>query len=181
MNLGRWDARGARNPVGTCRADLTLIPMPKESAGLLMYRLRNGQREFLLVHPGGPFWKNKDAGVWSIPKGELQPGEDPLAAARREFAEELGLGTQGDFIALTPVRQKGGKRVYVWAFEGDCDPASLKSNTFQMEWPPRSGHLLEFPEVDRAGFFQMHEATQKLNPAQIACLEELERKLNGCP
>jgi len=144
-----------------------------------MYRLRNGKFEFLLVHPGGPFWKNKDAGAWSIPKGELQAGEEPLAAARREFAEELGFDPQGDFIPLTPVQQKNGKRVYVWAFEGNCDPVSLKSNTFQMEWPPRSGRLQEFPEVDRAEFFPMSEAKKHVNPAQVACLEELEKKLTG--
>ena len=144
-----------------------------------MYRLRNRKPEFLLVHPGGPFWKNKDAGAWSIPKGEVQPDEDPLAAARREFAEELGFDAQGDFIPLIQIQQKGGKRVHVWAFAGDCDPSSIKSDTFQMEWPPRSGRLQTFPEVDRAEFFQMDEAKQRINPGQIACLEELETKLTG--
>jgi len=155
------------------------VDMPKESAGLLMYRLRNGQRQFLLVHPGGPLWKNKDAGAWSIPKGEIQPGEEPLAAARREFAEELGFTPYGNFVPLTPIQQKGGKRVFVWAVEGDCDSGSLRSNTFQMEWPPRSGHMQDFPEIDRAEFFVLSEAKLRINPAQIPCLEELGRKLAG--
>ena len=143
-----------------------------------MYRSRNGTLEFLLVHPGGPFWKNKDAGAWSIPKGELQPGEEPLAGAKREFAEELGFEAEGNLIPLSTIQQKGGKRVHVWAVAGDCDPGSLKSNTFQMEWPPRSGHLQAFPEVDRAEFFPINEARQRINPAQVASLEELERKLS---
>ncbi|HTL59637.1 MAG TPA: NUDIX domain-containing protein [Candidatus Limnocylindrales bacterium] len=149
--------------------------MPKESAGLLMYRVRDGELEVLLVHPGGPFWKNKDAGAWSIPKGEIQGDEPALEAARREFAEELGLVPQGNFIPLRAIVQKGGKRVQVWAFEADCDPTTLKSNTFQMEWPPRSGRLQEFPEIDRAAFFAIEEAKSKINPAQIACLEELQK------
>ena len=164
-----------RLPVG----EVHFFRMPKESTGLLMYRRRNAKLELLLVHPGGPFWKNKDTGAWSIPKGELQAGEAPLAAARREFAEELGFDPQSDFIPLTPVQQKSGKRVQVWAFEGNCDPVLLKSNTFQMEWPPRSGQLREFPEVDRAEFFPMAEAKKRINPAQVACLEELEKKLTG--
>jgi predicted NUDIX family NTP pyrophosphohydrolase len=153
--------------------------MPKESAGLLMFCRRKDELEVLLAHPGGPFWKNKDLGAWTIPKGEIQPGEEPLETARREFAEELGFAPEGTFIPLSPIQQKGGKRVQVWAFEGDCDPATMKSNTFQMEWPPRSGRLEEFPEVDRAAFFNLAEAKQRINPAQIACLEELKRKLNG--
>src|SRR5437660_1699230 len=128
--------------------------MPKESAGLLMFRIRNGKLELLLVHPGGPFWKNKDRGAWSIPKGEIQPGEDALTAARREFAEELGFTPEGNFTALTPIRQKGGKRVQVWAFESDCDLSAVKSNTFQMEFPPHSGRMQDFPEIDRAEFFE---------------------------
>lgn len=151
--------------------------MPKESAGLLMFRQRNNELEVLLAHPGGPFWKKKDLGAWTIPKGEIQPGEEPLAAARREFAEELGFTPTGTFIPLSSILQKGGKRVQIWAFEGHCDPPTLKSNTFQMEWPPRSGQMQEFPEVDRVAFFQLGEAKLRINPAQIACLEELERKL----
>ena len=153
--------------------------MPKESAGLLMFRRRNNQPEVLLAHPGGPFWKNKDLGAWTIPKGEIQPGEEPLAAARREFAEELGFTAEGNFVPLIPIQQKGGKRVQVWVFEGDCDPGLVKSNTFQMEWPPRSGSMQEFPEVDRVDFFQLNEAKQRINPAQTACLEELEKHLAG--
>ena len=147
--------------------------MRKVSAGLLMYRMRSGELEFLLVHPGGPLWKNKDAGVWSIPKGEIQPDEDPLAAAKREFAEELGFQPQGGFIELAPIKQKSGKIVRAWAFAGDCDPNQIKSNTFTMEWPPGSGRLSQFPEVDRAAFFRLAEAKEKINPAQIALLEEL--------
>jgi predicted NUDIX family NTP pyrophosphohydrolase len=153
--------------------------MTKESAGLLMFRIRDGRLQLLLAHPGGPFWKNKDAGTWTIPKGEIRPAEQPLAAARREFAEELGFAPEGNFIALTPIRQKGGKRVQVWAFEGDWDPGSLKSNTFQMEWPPRSGRMQEFPEIDRAEFFDFSDAKLQVNSAQVPCLEELEKKLTG--
>jgi len=148
--------------------------MPEISAGLLMYRVREGELEFLLVHPGGPFWKNKDAGVWTIPKGEISPGEDALPAAKREFEEELGVTPQGTFIHLTPVKQKGGKLVHAWAFEGDCDPNQTKSNTFTIEWPRRSGKLCTFPEVDRAAFFPFNAARAKINPAQIALLEELD-------
>ena len=138
-----------------------------------MYRMRSGELEFLLVHPGGPLWKNKDAGVWSIPKGEIELGEDPLAAAKREFAEELGFQPQGNFIELTPIKQKSGKIVRAWAFAGDCDPSQIKSNTFTMEWPPGSGRLSQFPEVDRAAFLRLTEAKEKIIPAQIALLEEL--------
>ncbi len=147
--------------------------MPKESAGLLMYRTRDLRVEVLLVHPGGPFWKNKDIGAWTIPKGELQPGEEPLVAAQREFEEELGFKAQGTFIALQVIKQKSGKVVHTWAFEGDCDPMAVKSNTFQIEWPPRSGHMQEFPEIDRACFFDLDTAREKLNPAQVVWLDEL--------
>ena len=153
--------------------------MPKESAGLLMFRRRNNQLEVLLAHPGGPFWKKKDLGAWTIPKGEIQPGEEPLTAARREFAEELGFSPEGNFIPLSPIQQKGGKRVQVWAFEGNCDPSSVKSNTFEMEWPPRSGRVQIFPEIDRAEFFEFNQAKQRINPGQVACLEELKGKLTG--
>jgi predicted NUDIX family NTP pyrophosphohydrolase len=153
--------------------------MPKESAGLLMYRLRGGALEYLLVHPGGPFWQHKDAGAWSIPKGELLPAEDPLAAAQREFEEEVGFKPQGPFLALTPIKQKGGKIVHAWAFEGDCDPAQIHSNTFSLQWPPGSGRLQQFPEVDRAAFFNAEAGREKLNPAQAEWLEELNRKLTA--
>ena len=153
--------------------------MAKQSAGLLMYRRRDGALEFLLVHPGGPFWKGKDAGTWTIPKGEIQSAETPLAAARREFEEELGLKPQASLLELTPIKQKGGKVVHAWAFEGDCDPASIRSNTFTMEWPPRSGKSYEFPEVDQAAFFTIAQAKDKINLAQWAFLEEVERLLKA--
>jgi len=155
--------------------------MPKISAGLLMCRFREGELEFLLVHPGGPFFQNKDAGAWTIPKGETDPDEDPLAAAKREFEEELGFPPEGAFIALTPVQQKGGKIVHAWAFRGDCDPAQIRSNTFTIEWPPRSGQQQEFPEVDRGAFFKLAAAREKINPAQAPLLDEAAQKLGGNP
>ncbi|HUT88115.1 MAG TPA: NUDIX domain-containing protein [Thermoguttaceae bacterium] len=151
--------------------------MAKTSAGLLMYRVRGGTIEVLLVHPGGPFWRKKDEGAWSIPKGEVESGEELLATARREFHEELGLEAAGSFIPLTPIRQKGGKVVHAWAFEGDCDPAAIRGNTFTMEWPPKSGRAKEFPEVDKAAFFDLEAARRKINPAQAALLDRLDRLL----
>ena len=142
-----------------------------------MYRVRDGELEFLLAHPGGPFWKDRDAGAWTIPKGEIQSDEEPLAAAQREFEEEIGLKPKGKFIELTPVTQKGGKLVHAWAFEGDCDTARIRSNTFEMEWPPRSGKFETCPEVDRAEFFRMAEAKEKINAAQVAFLVELKTKI----
>ena len=150
--------------------------MTKVSAGLLMYRFRGDAVEVLLVHPGGPFFSGKDEGVWSIPKGEVDEGEHELAAALREFQEETGFPVAGPFTPLTPVKQKGGKIVKAWAFEGDCDPELLKSNMFRLEWPPRSGRLREFPEVDRAAWFSLDEGRRKINPAQIDLLEELRRQ-----
>jgi predicted NUDIX family NTP pyrophosphohydrolase len=151
----------------------------KISAGLLMYRMRNSELEFLLVHPGGPFWKGKDAGAWTIPKGEIQPDEDPLTAAKREFEEELGFKPQGEFIELTPIKQKGGKIVRAWAFQGDCDPAQTRSNTFTLEWPPSSGRMSAFPEIDQVAFFNLNQASQKINAAQTGFLIELERKFRA--
>jgi predicted NUDIX family NTP pyrophosphohydrolase len=151
--------------------------MPKISAGLLMYRRREGQIEVLLVHPGGPFFTHKDHGAWSIPKGELDQGEDLLPAARREFREETGVEPVGPFIPLTPIRQKSGKIVHAWAFEGDCDPAACRSNTFEMCWPPGSEQRCTFPEVDKAGFFTLDEAARKIKPAQQPLLDELLAKL----
>jgi predicted NUDIX family NTP pyrophosphohydrolase len=144
----------------------------KTSAGLLLFR-RNGNLEVLLVHPGGPLWAKKDEGAWSIPKGEIEPGEDPLAAARREFEEELGSPVTGEFIALAPIRQASGKLVHAWAVEGDFDPATLTGGTFSMEWPPRSGRQQQFPEVDRAEWFTIDDAKRKINKAQTALLDEL--------
>ena len=151
--------------------------MPKTSAGILMYRLRLGKPQVLLVHPGGPFWRNKDEGAWSIPKGEVAEGEDLLAAARREFAEELGHTPSGTFVPLTPIKQKSGKVVHAWAVAGDLDTVSIKSNTFTMEWPPGSKKQAEFPEVDRAEFFDLEVAKKKINAAQAALLVELQRLL----
>jgi predicted NUDIX family NTP pyrophosphohydrolase len=142
-----------------------------------MYRQKDGSLEFLLVHPGGPFWKNKDAGAWTIPKGEVEAGEDPLATARREFAEELGFSPTGPFIELAQIRQSGGKLVKAWAFKGDCDPSQCTSNTFSIEWPPRSGRMQEFPEVDRAAFFTLETARERINAAQIPLLEQLQVEL----
>lgn len=152
----------------------------KQSAGLLLYRRRGGALEVLLVHPGGPFWAKRDDGAWTIPKGEIMKDSDvdALATARREFQEETGMVPEGPFVALTPVRQRGGKVVHAWAFAGDCDPTALRSNLFTMEWPPRSGTFAEFPEVDRAAFFGLAEARRKLNPAQVAWLDELARALD---
>jgi predicted NUDIX family NTP pyrophosphohydrolase len=147
--------------------------MPKISAGLLIYRKRISQLEVLLVHPGGPFYRNKDEGAWSIPKGEVTEGEDLLAAARREFAEETGVTPTGPFSLLTPVKLKSGKIIHAWAAEAHPDPAAFKSNMFTIEWPPRSGKMVEFPEVDRAEFFDVETAKRKINPAQIALIAEL--------
>ena len=132
---------------------------------------------FLLVHPGGPLWEAKDTGIWSIPKGEIHPGEDGLEAAKREFEEELGFKAQGVFIELAPITQKSGKIVHAWAFAGDCDASQIRSNTFAMEWPPHSGRMGTFPEVDRAEFLNLEQAKIRINPAQMALLEELLRKV----
>jgi len=153
--------------------------MAKQSAGLLVFRERLGQLEVLLVHPGGPFWKKKDAGAWTIPKGELLPNEDPLEAARRECQEELGFEPAGSFIPLQPVKQKGGKIIQAWAVLSDWDPSRLRSNSFPLEWPPRSGKVQEFPEVDQAAYFELPAAEIKINPAQIPLLHELKAKLQG--
>ena len=152
----------------------------KQSAGVVLYRLRDSKVEIFLVHPGGPFWTKKDAGAWSIPKGEFADDENPLATAKREFAEETGCIIDGNFIELTPVKQPGGKLVYAWAVEGDCRAESIKSNLFTLEWPPRSGKRKEFPEVDRAAWFDLTTAKDKILKGQVALLEDLQRKVaNG--
>jgi predicted NUDIX family NTP pyrophosphohydrolase len=151
----------------------------KNSAGILLHRLRGSGIEVFLVHPGGPFWAKKDAGAWSIPKGEFEAGEDPLKAAKREFKEETGFAVEGNFIELTPVKQPGGKVVYAWAVMGDCEAESIKSNTFSLEWPPRSGKRKEFPEVDRAGWFTPEIAREKILKGQLNFLEELTRKIEN--
>lgn len=148
--------------------------MPKISAGILLYRRHGGATEVLLVHPGGPFWRNKDRGAWSIPKGEAQPGEPLLDHAKREFAEETGFPASGDFKPLTPQRQASGKLVHAWALEGDLDASAVVSNNFSLEWPPHSGKRQEFPEVDRAQWFDLAVARQKIHRGQIGFLSELE-------
>jgi predicted NUDIX family NTP pyrophosphohydrolase len=149
--------------------------MPKESAGLLLYRQRGGGLEVFLVHPGGPFWKKKDDGAWTIPKGEPNDGEDKRDAAIREFAEETGTTLDGDFRALPPIKQAGGKWVHAWAVAGDLDPATLVSNEFEMEWPPRSGKNSRFPEIDRGAWFSLAEARIKINKGQAALLDALAK------
>jgi predicted NUDIX family NTP pyrophosphohydrolase len=152
--------------------------MPKKSAGVLLYREVAGQLEVLLVHPGGPFWAKKDDGAWSIPKGEFDDSEDPLAAARREFAEEIGVAVpDGALIPLGSQRQGSGKIVHAWALQGDFDPAQLRSNMFSMEWPPKSDQQQEFPEVDRAAWFPVAEAARKIVKGQAPFLDMLQTRL----
>jgi predicted NUDIX family NTP pyrophosphohydrolase len=150
--------------------------MPRRSAGIVLYRRRGPELEVLLVHPGGPFWARKDAGAWSIPKGEIEPGEDALAVARREFEEETGVRLEGEALALGPFRQSGAKTVEAWAIEGDLDPAGVTSNTFTMEWPPRSGRMQIFPEVDRAAWFTLAAAAKKMLRGQLPILEALRER-----
>lgn len=156
-----------------CRAG-SFPAVPRRSAGILLYRRSAGTLEVLLVHPGGPFWAKKDLGAWSIPKGEYEEGEDPRACALREFEEELGAPPPaGPFAALGTARQSGGKMVTAWAAEGELDTGSARSNTFTLEWPPRSGAMREFPEVDRAEWFAIDEARRRINPAQAVFLDRL--------
>jgi predicted NUDIX family NTP pyrophosphohydrolase len=151
----------------------------KQSAGILLHRRRGGAIEVFLVHPGGPLWAGKDAGAWSIPKGEFDAGEDPKAAALREFEEETGFTVEGEFVPLAPLKQPSGKIVRAFAVAGDCDAGKIRSNRFSMEWPPRSGEQREFPEVDRAGWFGLPEAREKLLKGQLGFLDEL-REMLGC-
>jgi len=152
----------------------------RQSAGLLLYRFQpGGELEVLLVHPGGPFWAKKDEGVWSIPKGEFEPGEEPLAAARRELEEETGIVARGECASLGSVKQKNGKLVHAWAIEQDADAASIRSNTFALEWPPRSGQMREFPEVDRAAWLDLATAKRKIVAGQRELLERLAAKLGS--
>ncbi|HEY6117381.1 MAG TPA: NUDIX domain-containing protein [Candidatus Dormibacteraeota bacterium] len=150
--------------------------MSKESAGLLLYRDRDGRREVLLIHPGGPFWAKRDTGSWSLPKGEIEPGETAMEVALREFREELGQDPpRGISFALGTIRQAGGKLVHAWAVQGDLDVERIESVTFEMEWPPRSGRKQEFPEVDRAAWFKLEEARTKILPGQAVLIDRLER------
>lgn len=142
-----------------------------------MFR-RSSPLEVFLVHPGGPFWRKKDLGAWTIPKGEYEPGEEPLSAARREFQEETGFPVEGEFLSLGEITQASGKIVTAWAFEGDCDPARLVSNTCQVEWPPRTGRMMEIPEVDRGAWFAIAEAREKVFPAQRPLLDRLEKAIS---
>ena len=151
--------------------------MSRVAAGLLPFRTAGAALEVFLVHPGGPFWKNKDAGSWTIPKGEFTNDEPALDAAVREFREETGFVLKGPFQPLSPIRQKGGKRVYAWATPGDLDPAKIVSNTFELEWPRKSGRNKTFPEVDKGGWFSIADARRMINPAQIPLLEELEESV----
>jgi predicted NUDIX family NTP pyrophosphohydrolase len=151
--------------------------MPKRSAGIVLYRLKNRELEIFLVHPGGPFWINKDAGAWSIPKGEIEEGEDPLAVAVREFKEETGQQITGDFEQLQPVKQKAGKIITAWAVKGNVDENRIISNTFEIEWPPKSGKMRAFPEIDKAEWFGIADARDKINPGQVGLLDELIHKL----
>lgn len=150
----------------------------KKSAGILLYRVVKGGPQVMLVHPGGPFWAKKDEASWSIPKGELDEGEDPLDAARREFHEETGVLLNGDFISLTSVKQKSGKLVLAWAFEGDLDVSKIRSNVFEMEWPPRSGRKQQFPEIDKGAWLTLDEARKKIIQGQSPILDELALKMD---
>jgi predicted NUDIX family NTP pyrophosphohydrolase len=153
--------------------------MPKQSAGLLVYRRRHGQLEVFLVHPGGPFWKNKDQAAWSIPKGEFAPDDDPLEAAKREFHEETGFTVEGPFQALQPLKQPSGKIVHAWLVEGDFGPREVRSNTFKLEWPRGSGNWIDVPEVDRADWFPLEIARVKILQGQRPFLDQLEAQASA--
>jgi predicted NUDIX family NTP pyrophosphohydrolase len=153
--------------------------MAEKSAGLLVYRLRESGPEFLLAHPGGPFWKNRDEGAWSIPKGLIGEGEENHAAALREFEEEVGQVVSGDFVELTPLKQKSGKIVYCWLVEADLDLATFRSNHFEMEWPRRSGRIRAFPEIDRVSWFGPEEALRKILPGQAGFIREAVARISS--
>lgn len=150
----------------------------KCTAGLLLYR-RHGGLEVFLVHPGGPFWAKKDEGAWSLPKGEFEEEEEPLQAAKREFTEETGFSVDGEFLPLDPLKQRGGKVIYAWAIEADCDAAQARSNLFSLEWPPKSGRLQKFPEVDRAQWFAIPEARKRIIAGQAGFIDQLTSALGA--
>ena len=150
----------------------------RESAGILLYRFKEGVLQFFLVHPGGPFWKKKDEGAWTIPKGEFTKEEEPLSAAKREFQEETGFTVEGNFIQLTPIKQKGGKIVHAWAIEGDIDAAMIKSNTLPLQWPPGSKKWIQVPEVDKGEWYKTEEAKLKINSAQAPFIDQLVSIIN---
>ena len=158
-----------------------MVKSSTPSAGLLLYRRPSGGLQVFLAHPGGPFWHNRDAGAWTIPKGLAEPGEDTLAAAQREFEEETGIRPVGPFLPLGSIRQKAGKLVHAWAWEGDADPERVTSNTMQTEWPRGSGRVLTFPEVDRCAWFDLHAARERINPAQAELIDRLELALAEPP
>ena len=149
----------------------------RKSAGILLFRIKEREPEVFLVHPGGPFWKGKDKGAWSIPKGEFDENEAAIDAAKREFMEETGKSVNGNLIQLNPVKQKGGKLVLAWAVEGDIDADHIISNTYKLEWPYKSGKFQSFPEVDKAGWFSIPDAKEKINPAQTALIDDLLTKI----
>ena len=149
----------------------------RKSAGILLYRIKEQDPEVFLVHPGGPFWKGKDKGAWSIPKGEFDENEEAIEAAKREFREETGKSVNGNMIQLNPIKQKGGKLVLAWAVEGDIDADHITSNTYKLEWPYKSGKFQSFPEVDKAGWFSISEAKEIINPAQTALIDDLLTKI----
>lgn len=153
--------------------------MTKRSAGILVYKKRDGCLLVFLAHPGGPFWSKKDLGAWSIPKGEFSDAEDPLTAARREFLEEIGQDVTGDFVALAPRRQPSGKVIHPWAVVGEVDETAVRSNEFEIEWPPRSGRMRRFPEVDRAAWFDVTEARRRIQPGQLPILNELVERVGA--
>jgi len=155
--------------------------MKKRSAGLLMFRSKNSEIEVFLVHPGGPFWQKKDLSAWSLPKGEYSEGEDPLIAAKREFEEETGIKPEGEFISLEEIKQPSGKLITAWAFEGDCDSARVRSNTFSLEWPPKSGQVQEFPEIDRAGWFSIEDARLYILKGQLGFIDTLLKRIPYLP
>ena len=155
--------------------------MPRTSAGILLWKEEDGVLQILLAHPGGPLFRRRDLGAWTIPKGEIEAGEDHLHAALREFEEETGFHVEGPFAELRPVRLKSGKKVHAWATRSDCDPSKLQGNLFKMEWPPRSGLVRAFPEVDRVEFFGVEEARRRINPAQIPLIDELASQWAGHP